>query len=580
MRGKRERMQVSSRWIETGAVIVGSLFLGFLFSHSILPHLGRITLAYDWTRGLEWAWSNWITISRFHQFPLWNPYKCGGLPAFANPQSHLLTPFLPLHFIFGPVAGLELEIPLHAGIAFSGAYVLARILGSGILGAIACSVAFAGSSWLFLHAAVGHEVFFPAAYLPWACVFFWRSFLKRSLADSSIAGLLIALMFWEGGVYVVIQIAVFLTVIACVLSVSERSGWPLLSLLMVALFALGFAAVKLAPSAQMMMARPRPGYTNWVGPYATLLSIISRRQDFFGPMKELGFWEHGAYVSPVFVILGLVGMLRSWRKGFAWIFGAGVFFVLALGGVSRYSPYVLLHGLPFVSSTYAPSRFLISFVLCFAVLVALGADYLSRQSAIARGVAVLLIAIGALDCLIVSPGALKETFSTIPPRGIPESAEFRQFRDSSPSNIGMLPLNLANLGAVNCWETNFLNYSNPDVAGFNEARYRGEQYLVGPGDVRLIDWSPNALTYEVNAPSPTVLVVNQSYDAGWRIVDGEGVVSPHHHLLSVSVPATKGKVKLVYRPTSFIVGLIVMLVTCLGFVWLLVAARRSGSEAR
>ncbi len=580
MRGKCLRIKVRGWWIETGAVIGGSLFFGFLFSHSILPHIGQITLVYDWTRGLEWAWSNWVTLSRFHQFPLWNPYKCGGLPSLANPQSHLLTPFLPLHFLFGPVAGLELEIPLHASIAFSGAYVLARILGSGTLGAIACSVTFAGSSWLFLHAAVGHEVFFPAAYLPWACVFFWRGFLKQSLADGSIAGLLIALMFWEGGVYVVIQIAVLLTVIACVLSVSERSAWPLLSLLVVALFTLGFAAVKLMPSAQMMMAYPRPGYANWVGPYATLLSIISRRQDFFGPIKKLGFWEHAAYISPVFVMLGLVGTLRSWRKGFPWIFGAGVFFVLALGGVSKYSPYVVLHSLPFVSSTYAPSRFLISFVLCFAVLVALGADNLSRRNGIARGMAVLLIAIGSLDCLIVSPRALKETFKTIQPRSIPESVEFRQFRDSSPSNIGMLPLNLANLGAVNCWETNFLNYSNPDVAGFNEARYRGEHYLVGPGDVKLIDWSPNALTYEVNAPSPTVLVVNQSYDAGWRIVGGEGVVSPHNHLLSVQIPAMNGKVRLIYLPTAFIVGSLVTLATCLGFAWLLVAARRSGSETR
>ncbi len=214
-----------SRATERTLLIAGSLPFGFLFSYPMLRYIGTKTQVLDWSRGLEWSWVDWITIARFHQFPFWNPYKCGGMPDLANPQSRVVTPFLLLHLLFGPYAGLELEIPFHLAIAFGGAYVLGRVAGCGRIAALACGMTFAGSSWFPLHAAAGHDVFFPATYLPLVGALSWESFQKSRLTYAALAGLVLALMLGEGGVYFVIQGAILVGVIALIaVLTSARRG--------------------------------------------------------------------------------------------------------------------------------------------------------------------------------------------------------------------------------------------------------------------------------------------------------------------------------------------------------------------
>lgn len=550
-----------SRATERTLLIAGSLLFGFLFSYPMLRYLGAKTQVLDWSRGLEWAWADWITITRFHQVPLWNPYKCGGMPDLANPQSRVVTPFLLLHLLFGPYAGLELEIPFHLAIAFGGAYILGRVAGCGRTAALACGVTFAGSSWFPLHAAAGHDVFFPATYLPLVGALSWESFQTRRLLYAALAGLVLALILGEGGVYFVIQGAILVGVITFVATLTRRSLWPTLVLFVVAVFSLGFAAIKLGPAVQLMTARPRTGYLEWVGPYDTLVAIFSRQQNFDGPFGRGGFWEFAGYISPPLAVLAVIGTIFSLRKALPWLAAAATFFVIAIGGVSQYSPFALLHRLPFITATYAPSRYLISFVLCVAVLAAIGADALISRFRKVRYVAYALILIGFFDVLLICPPPLREPFiqGTFP--AVTASRQFRQYRDATPYTIGMLPLNLANLGAVNCWETNFLDFSNPHVVGENQPGYKGEQYLLGAGSVKLTAWTPNALTYDVSCPAPTTLVINQSYDVGWKLAQGSGVIVSQDDLLGVHIPAGTQHLKVIYRSPYFVLGTIISLAT-------------------
>src|SRR5208283_5287873 len=447
---------------EPAILTIGSLCFGFLFSYPLLSHLGEKTQVQDWTRGLEWAWANWITIQKFHQFPLWNPYKCGGLESLGNPQSHLLTPFLLLHLLFGPAAGLELEIPLHLAIAFAGAYVLARVVGCSAAASVVSGLTFAGSSWLPLHAAAGHEVFYSGAYIPWICAMTCVSFQRRRITYAGLAGFFLALTFCEGGAYCVIQSVILLGIICTFGAWMRRSAWPIASLVLAGLFGLGFVAIKLFPAIHEMGVHPRGGYYDWIGPYKTLISIFSRKQTFEGALEGSGFWEHGAYISPTLAALALIGALAWWRKTWIWSVGAATFFILAMGGTSEYSPYVLLHNLPFIASTYAPSRNLVSFVLCVAVLAGLGADLLlygsrdglpGKIGTTVRWATIAFIAIAFADLLMVSPRSLNEAFNgNVAVPMISYSPHFRQYRDPN-SSTDMLQLNLSNIGAVNCWET-------------------------------------------------------------------------------------------------------------------------------
>ena len=49
------------------------------------------------------------------------------------------------------------------------------------------------------------------------------------------------------------------------------------------------------------------------------------------------------------------------------------------------------------------------------------------------------------------------------------------------------------------------------VLGYNEQGYRGDYYLLDAGKVTETLWTPNRLSYEVNANEPTSLVINQTY---------------------------------------------------------------------
>jgi hypothetical protein len=73
--------------------------------------------------------------------------------------------------------------------------------------------------------------------------------------------------------------------------------------------------------------------------------------------------------------------------------------------------------------------------------------------------------------------------------------------------------------------------------GFNRPGYHGEQYLLSPGSVRLSEWTPNSLSYQVDVPEPTMLVINQNYYLSWEMVQGRAEVSSWEGLLAVSVPA-------------------------------------------
>jgi hypothetical protein len=147
---------------EAAWLVVGSLAFALVFSYPILgdrgslepgvsgwitagpvfSHLTRIPANSDWDAFTDQWWVASQTITHFHQFPLWNPFKCGGLPMLGNPEAVVATPFLLLHLAFGLIAGLYLQIILHLALGFAGGYVLARVMGLGAIAGLVLSSVF------------------------------------------------------------------------------------------------------------------------------------------------------------------------------------------------------------------------------------------------------------------------------------------------------------------------------------------------------------------------------------------------------------------------------------------------------
>ena len=202
---------------------------------------------------MELHWVPFYTVTHFHQFPFWNPYKCGGMPMLGNPQSRILTPFFIVQLLFGPLIGTHIEIIAHLAIAFAGAYLLARSLRQSRLAAIACGGVFAGSSWFSLHVAVGHATFMGAAYIPWVLAIFWLGVRRRPLASGAAAGFLVALILLEGGIYPAAYAMLMLAMVAIALSVEHRKAIPLAALVVVVTFAVAFSAPKWQPLRRKML---------------------------------------------------------------------------------------------------------------------------------------------------------------------------------------------------------------------------------------------------------------------------------------------------------------------------------------
>jgi len=455
---------------------------------------------------------------------------------------------------------------MHLAIAFSGACFLARTVGISRLGATAAAGCFAGSSWYYIHMAAGHPDFMPYTYAPWAIALFYLSAQRRRLTFATLSGLVFAVMYLEGGVYPVPQTALMLTVLAATLSIQRRSFYPLLVLAIIGVWAAGFAAVKLLPTLDFFGPGGRymdPGESNRL--WMFLPELFSRYQ-WGGRILEgqpWGFHEYGAYIGVIFGGLSLWGIARSFRRSVLWLVMCIVTLSLAAGNFGPYSPFVLIHKLPLFYSQRIPTRFLILFTLSAGVLAGLGTDALNEKAGRwGAPAAMLLVGIALIDGWFVSASYMHEVVDGVEnPK--PWSATFVQSHEPTAAHAMYISSN-ANTGVIVC------NDPLPrvwNVHGFEESAYRGEQYLLGAGTLRLSRWTPNALSFEVNVPSPTVLVVNQNYDPNWRVISGRGEVFSNAGLIAVRVPARRQELEIAFRSRAFMIGLSLSLLTVIaGFV--------------
>jgi hypothetical protein len=548
-RGKFTRAEVI-------AIAIASITFAMVFCYPLVLNLSVAGTFNDWDFITAPQWAAYWTVRQYHQFPIWNPFECGGIPLLGDPQSHILSPLFFLTVVFGPVIGLHLEVIIYSAIAWAGGYVLGRVLGLRRIAAICIATAFAGSSWFFLRASEGHIVLIVLVYLPWILATGWLASERGNLRYTVLCGALLALSFFEGSPYPPLYEGLTLTLVLVVRAAMGLSLRPFIALALAAVFVAGFSAVKSFPAIQAMAAHPRPtdeGFSSGVD--ALRQALLSRNQDRNRPgLNGWGFWEMGAYVG-MFGVIALVALISP-RKSLPWIIAAVVLFELARGWAGPNSPWVYLHKLPLFSSTRLPSRLTIPVELMVAVLAGIGIDVIcSRGSPVALAVSALLVTIGAIDMFVVSTPNIHYLLGNVVAPGsthgefaqyvrVPELAQSAVIRDHQ--------------GVINCYE--YTDFST-NAKGWNVPDYRGEQYLLGAGTVTLARWSPNRLRYSVDAPAASVLVVNQNYDPSWRVISGTGKTFSQDGLLAVRVPAGKSQVEIRYFNHAVLYGLGITLLT-------------------
>ncbi len=560
----------------------------------------------DWDQHLFYHAVPRLTILEYGQFPLWNPYYCGGTVLLANPQSRFLSPSFLFILLFGEVRGIKLEIWLHLVIGLLGIYALARQYNLDRVPAILASSVFMLNSMYALNLTVGMTWFLSVAYLPWAFLFYlwavndWRYAL--------LSGLFLVLMFFGGGAYPLAITGLFLGFYSLlVISFKEYSPWKVArSLLITLAFALCLGAVKFLPAAEFLGDHPRRIYDySGFSLNSLRFGLFSRDQTLGAiarlPIEEPGFVngvtggmdENGMYTGAIPFVLFLVGIgLHDKRRmvlALCFIF----FLWLSFGNRSRpIELWTLLHLSPVYDSMRIAQRFRIVFMLCLAIFAGFGLQtascYVSRLTdrqklALLFTPAVVLIVL--MDLLVVNWQVLKDAFP-IPPLESGRTSAFYQVWElpsynkegwltsnlantpslddlDDPSRLyssfgSLYPAFLSNIGTINCYES--ANVPR-NAAPISSPSYKGEAYLLGTeGSVQVRDWSPNRVVLDVNAASDGFLVLNQNYYPGWH-VEGAGEAKPQevNGLLGVRISTRAQHIEMYYLPGSFTWGVAVTL---------------------
>ena len=524
----------------------GPVFRGWLDQSPHFKFTGGVPGDGDRDVFMNLRWVAYYTVAHYHQFPFWNPYKCGGMSLIGNPENGVLTPFLVFYVLFGLTSGVILEIYFHLAIMFAGGYVLGKELGLRPIACIAMAALFPSSSWLPLHIANGHLNFLSIAYVPWVLVMVAASCRTGRWYPAMLGGLLCALTLTEGNYGFVF--ALMLTAILSVwLAIATASFRSLVAAGLVGVFGLAFSTIKLIPVSEMLSIYPRDWGISFHMWWGVLVSIFSRNQDLNRPLTASFFFsEYGGYIGAPFVILALAGIFGKFRKAIPWIVGTYLFLLLYRGDTSSYALTQWLRLLPLGGNTGLCGRWVIPLVFCVGILAALGAEFLCELPGVwGRRAVLILIAAGIADAWIVCAPNYRYLLQN------PWTAPFARdhFYQYWGNGIGgTVALNEANQGNVNC---TCCGYYIPrgSVTGFNQPGYRGEYFLLGSGEVKQIEWTPNRLSYEVNASAPTSLIINQNMYPGWRVAEGAGSIYSYDGRIAIRVPAGPEKLEVLYRPT-------------------------------
>ncbi len=536
------------------------------------------------------------TLLSFFQFPLWNPYHCGGTAVLANPQSTFLSPFFLLVLLFGEIYGLKLQIFLALFIGMLGMYFVSRQLNYGKHSSYIPSIIFFLSSWFALRTNVGHTIYFMMAFFPWIFFFYLKSL--ENIKYIFPAALFIAFLIFGGAVYPVVFIALIIGLYSLFTSIQSKSFKPLVIAIIILVSFFLIAAVKLLPLVEFTKKYASVQQdTQYHATDLLIKSLLDRNQKelLLGkifmprdiPFEEVIFrrrggelpwaWhEYGNYIGIIPLIL-LIASLYWLRKIWHLIISAIILLIIAFGDASVINLWSIIHKLPFLSSIHGPSRFIIAFTFFASLIIGYVCSKIEEKQKLsiagkqirASSIVIALIVIITLDLLLVSWPLYTNTFDIKAP-DIKESKtkEIIPIWSSSPL-ISQYPNFLQNLATIDCYER--VHPSIKAVPAFFDtgekyAYYYGEAYLAETNESQKLEYfSPNKVKVRVNTNEDNILVLNQNYDSGWKAKSRQ--VFSYKGLIATKVSSSDDIVEFYYLPSSFLIGLLVTIISLIGGIY-------------
>jgi hypothetical protein len=504
---------------------------------------------------------NWeaayVALTRFGEWPLWDPFHCGGIPILGNPESQLYSPFFLVSFLGGTVVAVKVFLVAHVAAGLLGMYVLGRA-GYALrpIPSALAAVGWACSGCFAWDGAGGHATFLPFAFAPWLVL----CFRHAEQSPRALVGLvlLLGLTLVEGGTY---PFPYFLILLGFELirrlAVEAQRARAARVVLVSGVLVLLTGAIRLVPIHQALSLLPRTvDNADSLTPLELLTMYVARSHPWRVEGHRYVWAEYGSYVGWPIVALAVIGiaLLARQRRQVHLAAGLLLFSALAMGNFSPLAPWSLLHQLPVYDSLRVPSRFAVLTTFYMALLAAHAAE---RLHGIWSGRAATVVATLALlgcgaDVLGVNFRTI-DRWSGAPLSDQPPATEFHLVRENYGRNYASYPRR--NVGTRVCYNGG-MNW--PVAPGLWDGHKPQARISRALGSVVASNRTTTRVWADVRMQQSGLVLFNQNAADGWRSAQGEVVNS--RGLLAVQVPAGARRVEVSYRPAGLLLSVALSLV--------------------
>lgn len=550
----------------TRGLALGAAFVAFAFWAPAFHHLTASGFG-DW----QWFHHQWeagrIAIERWHEAPLFDPFHCGGVPLWGNPQSQVFSPtYLMFVLPFGTTIGHKLYLVFHAAVGMAGTYLYARReLRLAEIASAFAAIVFTTSGFFAWHGAGGHATFLAFYYGPFLMLAWRRS--ARDYRYAAAVALLMSLVVFEGGHYPFPYFIVWMTFDLAMRLIVRGHGRmrTIASALLAGVLTALVSAMRIVPILIAILAHPHPVPDSDAMTLDEILHILTHRDQtqWAFPGHQWVWPEYGAYVGYGALMLATMGLciaaldatrLRPSRPRielFILFLGAILFTAMTQGNAGPHHPWPLLQELPFYRSIHVPSRWRVMILWHVAILGAFSIDALERGTRnldLRRPFQRLAAALPILLLVMVTADVWSVTWTIIDRWGGPvigEGAVSHRFHLIAGGNYFGDYANYPseNVGTRECYDPIPWDVS-PGLwlgdAPFARLATDAQGQVIDAGR------TSNTLWAQVDLPAPARVIFDQNYFDDF--VTDRGTLAEDRERLAVDLPAGQQRVTLRYAP--------------------------------
>ncbi len=521
----------------------------------------------DWDYYFSMHTNLWQTITQFHQFPLWNPFTCGGTSALGDPEFPVLSPLFLLELAFGTPAGLKISIYFATAIGALGMLFLAKKMNMSPLAGLTAGMGLAFGSVNLLEIVEGHQNILAFMYIPWIFLTWYiayQSELKKKYTYIIITAILLALVFFQGGLYLLMYMTAAFIILPFLVKDYKKAIFITLT---AGILAMGLASIKLIPVFYWVHEFQDKAYASSAYTLSSIDKILLGRylhgvEDVI-PNQGSGWHEYGAYIGPVMLALAFLGFITHRKNRFAQ--GLLITGAIALFG-SSFGPYLkpFFDHLPFIPRSNI-ARIILFTIIPLCMLSGMGIDWLQKKSRILKYIAVVLTTLAAIDLMSLAYPLASQAF--VLPQDATQLARADYPIAYNPHDF---KTRYEGVDYTRAYQATLAGYGtlsycsvlgpDPAVSIITDA---GHDYVSFPDNhdasFKINSWTPNKVVITATSPTDSSVVINANYADGW-VVNGKTAQNIANKV-GTQIPAGTTELTFQYIPKGMIAGVMVTITT-------------------